>query len=218
MSSIPLEGAVSAAWPEAHTPEAAEALPLEFADQEQSIAITGFWMFLVTDLLIFASLFAAYAVYRPMIASGPSAQQLFHLGPTLLETLLLLTSSFTVGLVVWSMRRGHRRAMVGWMVITLLLGAGFVATELHEFFGDVALGASWHTSAFLSAFFLLVGTHGLHVTFGILWALALLIQVARKGINSITARKIYTFSLYWHFLDIIWVFILSIVYLGGKIG
>ena len=218
MSTIPVNGAVPAVWPEARLPEAAEALPLEFADEEQSIAITGFWMFLVTDLLVFASLFAAYAVYRPMIARGPSAQQLFHLGPALLETLLLLTSSFTVGLAVWSMRRSQHRAMVGWLVVTMLLGAGFVATELHEFVGDVALGASWHSSAFLSAFFLLVGAHGLHVTFGILWALAVLIQVARKGLNSVTARKIYTFSLYWHFLDIVWVFILSMVYLGGKIG
>lgn len=218
MSSVSIEGPSPAPWAQAHAPEAAEPLPMEFADEEQSVAITGFWMFLVTDLLVFASLFAVYAVYKPMVASGPSALQLFHLGPALQETLLLLTSSFTVGIAVWSMRRGHQRAMVVWMILTMLLGAAFVATELHEFIGDIAIGASWHTSAFLSAFFLLVSTHGLHVTFGVLWALALLLQVARRGLNAITARKIYTFSLYWHFLDIVWVFILTFVYLGGKIG
>jgi heme/copper-type cytochrome/quinol oxidase subunit 3 len=218
VSSISIEGPSPEAWPHAAAEAAPERLPMEFADEEQSVAITGFWMFLVTDLLIFASLFASYAVYKPMVASGPSAQQLFHLGPALLETLLLLTSSFTVGIAVWSMRRGQQRAMVAWMILTMLLGAGFVATELHEFLGDIAVGASWHTSAFLSAFFLLVSTHGAHVTFGILWALALLLQVARRGLNPVTARKIYTFSLYWHFLDIIWVFILTVVYLGGKVA
>ena len=193
-------------------------VPAEFADEEQSLHIAGFWMFLVTDILIFASLFAAYAVYRPMVASGPSAAQLFGLGPTLLETGLLLTSSFTVGIAVWFMRRGQRSAMVAWVVLTLLLGAGFVGTELHEFVADVAVGASWHTSAFLSSFFLLVSTHGAHVTFGLLWAVALLAQVGRRGLTAVTRRKIYTFSLYWHFLDIIWIFIFTAVYLGAKIA
>jgi len=193
-------------------------LPIEFADEEQSVHITGFWLFLVSDLLIFASLFAVYAVYRPMVAGGPSPAQLFHLGPALLETMLLLTSSFTVGLAIWAMRRGHIRAMALLLGLTMLLGAGFVGAELHEFIGDVAIGASWRTSSFLSAFFLLVSIHGVHVTFGILWALALLLQVWRRGLNAVTARKIYTFSLYWHFLDIVWVFILSLVYLGGRIG
>ena len=219
MSGISIEGPAPAtdAWAHSQPEAAPERLPMEFADEEQSVAITGFWMFLVTDLLIFASLFASYAVYKPMVANGPSALQLFHLGPALLETLLLLTSSFTVGLAVWSMRRGRLRTMVAWMILTMLLGMGFVGTELHEFISDVGVGASWHTSAFLSAFFLLVSTHGVHVTFGVLWALALLLQVARRGLNPVTARKIYTFSLYWHFLDIIWVFILTVVYLGGKV-
>ncbi len=177
MSSLSLE-----------SPAAEDRLPLECADEEQSVHIAGFWMFLVTDFLIFASLFASYAVYRPMVAGGPTAAQLFHLGPAVLETVLLLTSSFTVGIAVWCMRRGWQGAMVVWLVITLLLGIGFVGTELHEFIADVAGGASWQTRSFLSAFFL-VSTHGAHVTFGILWALALLLQVARRGLNSITARK-----------------------------
>jgi cytochrome aa3-600 menaquinol oxidase subunit 3 len=199
-------------------PEIDEELPLEFAEEEQSLKITGFWLFLVTDVLIFASLFSSYAVYQPMVAQGPTPMQLFHLGPVVLETLLLLTSSFTVGIAVWAMRRHRTTMLKAWLVFTMLLGALFVATELHEFIADVAAGASWSTSAFLSSFFLLVSTHGAHVTFGIIWALALLVQLARRGLTPVTARKIYTFSLYWHFLDIIWVFIFTFVYLGGKIG
>ncbi len=193
-------------------------VPLEFADEEQSLKITGFWMVLVTDLLIFASLFASYAVYRPMVAAGPSGAQLFGLGSAIAETLFLLTSSFTVGIAVWYMRRGNQRAMIGWIVLTLLLGAGFLGLELHEFAVDIARGASWQTSAFLSSFFLLVSTHGAHVLFGILWAVGIVVQVLRRGLNAVTARKVYTFSLYWHFLDIIWVFIFTVVYLGAKIA
>jgi len=198
-------------------PEIDEELPLEFAEEEQSLKITGFWLFLVTDVLIFASLFSSYAVYQPMVAQGPTAFQLFHLGPVILETLILLTSSFTVGIAVWAMRRQRVAMLKAWLIFTLLLGAAFVGIELHEFIGDVAMGASWRTSAFLSSFFLLVSTHGAHVTFGIIWALSLLVQLARRGLTAVTARKIYTFSLYWHFLDIIWVFIFTFVYLGGKI-
>jgi cytochrome aa3-600 menaquinol oxidase subunit 3 len=198
-------------------PEIDEELPLEFAEEEQSLKITGFWLFLVTDVLIFASLFSSYAVYQPMVAQGPTAFQLFHLGPVILETLILLTSSFTVGIAVWAMRRQRLAMLKAWLIFTLILGAAFVGIELHEFIGDVAMGASWRTSAFLSSFFLLVSTHGAHVTFGIIWALSLLVQLARRGLTAVTARKIYTFSLYWHFLDIIWVFIFTFVYLGGKI-
>jgi cytochrome aa3-600 menaquinol oxidase subunit 3 len=209
-------------WPVAFAEESADlaapAMPAEFADEEQSLKIAGFWMLLVTDILIFASLFASYAVYRPMVAAGPTAGQILGLGPALAETVLLLSSSFTVGIAVWLMRRGQRGEMMAWLGLTLILGAAFVGLELHEFAADVAQGASWRTSAFLSSFFLLVSTHGAHVTFGILWALALLAQVARRGLTAVTARKIYTFSLYWHFLDIIWVFIYTVVYLGAKIA
>lgn len=195
-----------------------ETLPPEFADETESIHITGFWLFLVTDLLIFASLFASYAVYQPMVAQGPSASQLFHLTPAIAETFMLLTSSFTVGIAVWAMRRGKVDLLRMWLVFTVLLGMAFVGIELNEFIRDVQMGAGWQTSAFLSAFFLLVSTHGAHVSFGILWAMALLIQLGRYGITAVTARKVYTFSLYWHFLDVIWVFIFTFVYLGGKIG
>jgi cytochrome aa3-600 menaquinol oxidase subunit 3 len=193
-------------------------LPPEFADEEQARSITGFWMFLVTDVLIFASLFASYAVYQTMVADGPTARELFRLGPALLETVLLLTSSFTAGVAVWRMRRDARPAVVvAWLALTLILGAGFVLSELQEFAADVGRGASWQTSAFLSAFFLLVGTHGAHVTFGILWAVAVALQVARRGLSAITRRKVFTFALYWHFLDVIWIFIYSVVYLGSRL-
>lgn len=193
-------------------------LPLELADERESIKVTGFWMFLITDILIFASLFASYAVYRTRVAEAPGPAQVFHLGPVLLETLLLLTSSFTVGLAIWAMRTGRVRALRLWLIATLILGAGFVTSEIHDFVGMVSQGLTWHQSAFLSAFYVLVGTHGGHVTFGICWAVTLLFQLARRGITPVTARKIYTFSLYWHFLDIVWVFIFTFVYLGGKIG
>ncbi len=195
-----------------------ERLPIEFAEEEQSLRVTGFWLFLITDLLIFASLFSSYAVYVPMSAGGPTPMGLFHLGPVLIETLALLTSSFTVGVAIWAMRRGQISLLRYALVVTLLLGAVFVGLELHEFVLDVAQGAGWQRSAFLSSFFLLVATHGAHVSFGILWAIALLFQLARHGLTAVTSRKLYTFALYWHFLDIVWVCIFTFVYLIGKVS
>lgn len=196
---------------------AQQQLPLEFADEKESIKITGFWMFLVTDVLIFGSLFSTYAVYHTAVAQGPTSQELFKMGPVLIETLLLLTSSFTIGLGIYAMRKHNVRATMTWLVITMLLGAGFVGTEVHDFVSFAAQHATWHTSAFLSAFDILVGTHGAHVSFGIFWALTLLFQLKKRGITAKTARKLYTFSLYWHFLDIVWIFIFTFVYLNGKI-
>ena len=193
-------------------------IPIEFADEEESIKITGFWMFLMTDMIIFASLFAVYAVYRNRTALGPTPQQLFHLGPTVLETLLLLTSSFTIGIAVWAMRHDRPRLVLGWLIATLVLGAGFVITEISDFVSYMSQGATWHVSGFLSGFYVLVGTHGAHVTFGIMWAITLLLQLRRRGLTPITRRKLFTFSLYWHFLDIVWVFIFTFVYLSGKIA
>ncbi len=195
----------------------AQNLPIEFANEKESIKITGFWMFLVTDVLIFGSLFSSYAVYHSAVANGPSSNQLFQMGPVMLETLLLLTSSFTIGLGIYSMRRGNVKALMGWMIVTVLLGAGFVGTEIHDFISFAAIGATWHTSGFLSAFDILVGTHGAHVTFGIFWAITLLFQLKKRGITAQTARKVFTYSLYWHFLDIVWIFIFTFVYLNGKI-
>ncbi len=193
-------------------------LPLEFSDADQGRHILGVWAFLASDVVLFCCLFASYAVYRGRVASGPTPAELFGYGPALLETMLLLSSSFTCSLAIHEMRRGRARPLSAMLVLTTLLGAGFVAMELHDFTSIVALGHTWHQSAFLSAFFTLVGTHGAHVSFGILWALALLAQLARRGLTPITARKVYTFALYWHFLDIVWIFIFSFVYLIGKVG
>lgn len=198
-------------------PRAARKWPLEFTDYEESIKIFGFWVFLASDIVLFATLFGVYAVYRSRVAAGPTPQELFGYGPVILETLLLLTSSFTCGLAIYEMRRNSTKGLIAWLLVTVLLGAGFVSTEIHEFVADVALGYTWHKSAFLSAFFTLVGTHGGHVSFGILWALAMVAQLVWRGLTPATTRKVYMFALYWHFLDIVWVFIFSFVYLTGKI-
>ncbi|HBQ96656.1 MAG: cytochrome o ubiquinol oxidase subunit III [Sulfobacillus benefaciens] len=197
-------------------------LPLEFADYHESIKVTGFWIFLTTDLVLFACLFATFAVMRYDFANGPTPIHLFHMGPLILETALLLTSSFTCSLAIYQSRAQNKTGVLSWLILTILLGIGFVGTEVHEFISYVGLGATWHKSGFLSAFFTLVGTHGSHVTFGIFWALTLVVQLVKRGITPRTSRKLYTFALYWHFLDIVWVFIFSFVYLvsmtGGKMA
>lgn len=192
-------------------------LPLEFSSEKESIKITGFWMFLVTDVLVFASLFSVYAVYRHAVAQGPTPGHLYTLGPVILETLLLLTSSFTIGIGIYAMRIKSVKLTTLWVIITLILGAAFVTTEVHDFVTYIASGATWHQSAFLSGFYILVGTHGAHVSFGIFWAITILLQLKKRGFTAVTTRKLFTFSLYWHFLDIVWVFIFTFVYLGAKI-
>ncbi|CAB1128271.1 cytochrome aa3-600 quinol oxidase (subunit III) [Candidatus Hydrogenisulfobacillus filiaventi] len=195
-------------------PQSYERLPLEFADYHESLKITGFWFFLATDLLLFASLFATFAVARFDFANGPTPVHLYHLGPLLVETGALLTSSFTMSLALFQARARRLGGTVFWMVVTLALGLLFIGTELHEFGSYLAAGASWSRSAFLSALFVLVGTHGAHVSFGILMAVLLVIQLLRRGLTARTTRKLYTFALYWHFLDLVWIFIFSTVYLG----
>ncbi len=204
---------MNARAPEASRPN----LPLEFQDPRESLGILGFWFFLASDVVLFSCLFAVYAVYHGRVAAGPTPFQVFDLGPVLTETLLLLTSSFTCGLAIFMMRRGSTRGLSVWLLVTLLLGMAFVGMEVHEFAGDILRFGTWHKSAFLSSFFTLVGTHGGHVSFGVLWAAALVVRLWRQGLTPGTARRVYTFSLYWHFLDIIWIFIFTAVYLSGKI-
>lgn len=199
------------------TAEERQDLPLEFSEREARDGILGFWFFIASDVILFSCLFATYAVYRGQTAGGAGPAALFHPTPVLLETLLLLTSSFTVGLAVRSLRLGDRGRLVGWLWATLLLGAAFVAIEASEFASDAARGLTWHQSGFLSAFFTLLGTHGGHVSFGILWGTVLTLKLLRSPLGPQSARKLYTFSLYWHFLDIVWIFIFSFVYLMGQI-
>lgn len=173
----------------------------------------GFWVYLMTDLLMFAVLFAVYAVLRNATAGGPSGSDLFNPKLALTETLILLTSSFTCGLGMIGARRGNKGQVLFWFGVTFLLGLAFLGIELYEFAEFIHEGHTWRTSAFLSSFFTLVGTHGLHITSGLLWLSVTLIFVIKRGLNSGMVRKLALLSLFWHFLDIVWIFIFTIVYL-----
>ncbi|QWU17119.1 cytochrome aa3-600 menaquinol oxidase subunit 3 [Paenibacillus sophorae] len=189
--------------------------PLEYGTHENSNRIFGFWVFLGAEIALFATLFTVFFVLVNRFADGPSGSELFEIGPVLIETFLLLTSSFTIGLAVHAMRHQYKRAMLVFFGITLLMGLGFLGIEISEFVTYVHEGATLQTSAFLSSLFVLLGTHGAHVTFGFLWGAAIMIQLMREGINPATANKSFIFSLYWHFLDVVWIFIFSFVYLKG---
>jgi cytochrome o ubiquinol oxidase subunit 3 len=176
----------------------------------------GFWLFLLSDIVVFASLFAAYAVLSQKTAGGPSGVELFDRGHVFIETACLLASSFTCGLFSIAI---ERRNLVGALLgaaITFVLGAAFIGLEVSEFSRMVAIGAGPSRSAFLSAFFTLVGTHGLHVTSGLLWLLVMMAQVATLGFRPMVIRRIYCFSLFWHALDIVWIGVFTIVYLGAR--
>jgi len=178
-------------------------------------AILGFWIYLMTDLIIFAALFAAYAVLRGNTFGGPSERDLFSLPFVLAETMILLTSSFTSGLMMLAAHRGKKNQTIGWLVATFLLGASFLALELSEFSRFIAEGHGPQASASLSSYFTLVGTHGLHIAVGLLWIIVSSMQVARRGLTPFITSKLTRFSLFWHFLDIVWIFIFTIVYLMG---
>lgn len=175
----------------------------------------GFWIYLMTDVIIFGTLFAAYIVLQPNRNGGPGPEDLFQLGGIIASTIILLTSSYTSGLAVLAMHRGKLRALLGWLGVTALLGTAFIVLEVSEFIHLVHEGATISTSAFLSAFYTLVGTHGLHVSIGLVWMIALMIQLAKHGITPVTKRKVNVISLFWHFLDVVWIFVFTIVYLMG---
>ncbi len=175
----------------------------------------GFWIFLLSDIVMFSALFATYAVLQGATAGGPTGQQVFHLDNVAIETACLLASSFACGMA--SIGAGRRNPVLfhGAMAVTFLLGAAFLALEATEFAGMVAHGAAPERSAFLSAFFTLVGCHGLHVTVGLLWLLTMMAQVWAKGFRADILRRVLCFSLFWHALDIIWVGVFTVVYLMG---
>ncbi len=175
----------------------------------------GFWLYLMTDIMIFASLFATYLVLVNATAGGPSASDIYSADFALLQTVILLTSSFTCGVSALLLRRGKKTASMWLLLATVVLGAAFLALEVFEFSTLVSEGHTWQTSAFLSAFFTLVGTHGLHISVGLIWAITLLVYMYRTRIGSDMVRKMMLFALFWHFLDIIWIFIFTIVYLMG---
>lgn len=187
----------------------------EAARASDEKTVLGFWIYLMTDVVLFATLFATFAVLRTATNGGPGGGELFNLPFVLGETLLLLTSSFTSGLMIVMARRGKINAAMLWLGVTMLLGAAFLIMELSEFRELAAEGHGWWHSAFLSSFFTLVGTHGLHIFFGLLWAVVLLIQMMQKKLTPNVVRRLTLFGMFWHFLDIIWIFIFTIVYLMG---
>lgn len=175
----------------------------------------GFWIYLMTDCVLFATLFATFVVLRNATAGGPSGAELFDMPFVLVETMLLLTSSFTVGLALLAARDKLKTQSLVWLAVTFVLGAAFLAMELYEFNHLVQEGAGWTTSAFLSAFFVLVATHGLHITVGLIWLIVVFVRLKRYNFKQSDVRRLSLFSLFWHFLDVIWIFIFSIVYLIG---
>ncbi|MBT9568172.1 MAG: cytochrome c oxidase subunit 3 [Thiobacillus sp.] len=178
----------------------------------------GFWVFLMSDAVLFAVLFATYAVATRGIGHGPAPAEAIDLRYVFPETLLLLTSTLTLGLATLALRHDDRASLIGWLAATLVLGAAFIALEAAEFHDMATRGLTPQLSGFLSGFFTLVGTHGLHLLVGLLWGLVMLIQVVTRTFSGAVSLRLLRFSLYWHFLDLIWVGIFSVVYLKGVLG
>ncbi|VVT21337.1 cytochrome o ubiquinol oxidase subunit III [Sphingomonas sp. EC-HK361] len=175
----------------------------------------GFWMYLMSDCLIFAMLFACWGVYGASYAGGPRPSEIFELPLVALNTAMLLFSSITYGFAMLATQAGKIRGTLIWLAITGLFGAAFLGIELYEFANLIHEGAGPQRSAFLSSFFTLVGTHGLHVTCGLIWLVTLMVQVARRGLGADNTRRLMCLSLFWHFLDVIWIGVFTFVYLLG---
>lgn len=190
-------------------------LPLEYSTEENRLKILGFWIFLGAEIMLFATLFASYFTLEGRTANGPTGAEIFKITPVLIETILLLTSSFTVGLGIHAMRLGKPKAMITFFAFTLLLGFAFLGVEIFEFATYVHEGAGLQTSAFTSILLTTLGTHGAHVTLGLFWGLFIILQVKKRGLTPQTTNKAFIFSLYWHFLDVVWIFIFSFIYLKG---
>lgn len=192
---------------------------LSFATQEaDDKTLFGFWVYLMTDCVLFGSIFATYAVLHNNTYGGPSAGDLFYLPTVLAETVILLTSSFTCGMAVLAARMNRSRQLLAWLSVTFLLGLAFLALELNEFHGLVVDGNSWARSGFLTSFFTLVGTHGLHISIGLIWMATMMIKLTKTGLRPASLRQLTMLGLFWHFLDVIWIFIFSMVYLFGGLG
>ncbi|MCQ4159496.1 cytochrome o ubiquinol oxidase subunit III [Roseomonas sp. GC11] len=177
----------------------------------------GFWIYLMSDCILFAGIFATYAVLSHATAGGPTSHELFELPYVLAETMILLASSVTYGMGMLAAVAQKRGKALAWLALTGLLGLSFIVMELNEFHHMIAAGAGPDRSAFLSAFFTLVGTHGLHVSAGLLWLVVLMSQVAVKGLTETNLTRLSCLSMFWHFLDIIWIGVFTIVYLMGVV-
>ena len=192
-------------------PSASEAGPAP----KRIVVAYGFWIFLLSDIVMFSALFAAYAVLMRATAGGPSGAQLFNQVSVGIETACLLASSFTCGLMSLAVGSRRRAATYFLAAVTFVLGAAFLVLEIREFAGMIAIGAAPQRSAFLSAFFTLVGCHGLHVAAGLIWLAVMMAQVEIKGFRPTVERRLLCFALFWHALDIIWVWLFTVVYLMG---
>ena len=187
----------------------------EHAHPEGSSTMLGFWLYLMSDCLIFAVLFAVYAVMGRSYAAGPSGADLFDLPLVAVNTGMLLLSSITYGFAMIGMNKRSSTQVLGWLGVTALFGAAFVGLELYEFRHLIHEGAGPQRSAFLSSFFALVGTHGLHVSFGLLWLGTLMLQVKQRGLTLANRRRLMCLSMFWHFLDVVWIGVFTFVYLMG---
>ncbi len=194
-----------------------QSLPLEYSTQQNQLNILGFWVFIGAEIMLFGTLFAGYFVLVDRTGNGPTGADIFEITPVLFETFILLTSSFTIGLGIHAMRKGYTKAMIWFYVLTLVLGVVFISFEVYEFIHYIHVGASLQTSAFTAALLTTLGTHGAHVTFGVFWGMFIVYQLIQRGLTPETANKSFIFSLYWHFLDVVWIFIFSFIYLKGMV-
>ncbi|MCW2256188.1 cytochrome o ubiquinol oxidase subunit 3 [Providencia alcalifaciens] len=179
--------------------------------------VFGFWVYLMSDLILFASLFATYVVLADGTAGGPEGKDIFSLKFVLGETFLLLFSSITYGFAMLAMHRGKIASVNLWLFVTFLLGLGFVIMEVYEFHELIAEGYGPDRSGFLSGFFALVATHGIHVTCGLVWIIIMMIQISRRGLTEVNQTRLNCLSLFWHFLDVVWICVFTVVYLLGAI-
>jgi len=195
-----------------------DAAQLEESEHPDTVAnqAFGFWIYLMTDLVLFASLFATFAVLAHNYAGGPTGKELFKLPYTLGETMCLLFSSATYGMAVLAIYRSKKYGVLTWLGVTFLLGLGFISMEVNEFYHMILDGNGPQRSGFLSAFFTLVGTHGAHVTFGLIWMATMMGQVVIKGLSVPVQSRLMRLSMFWHFLDIVWIGVFTIVYLMGS--
>lgn len=202
--------------PEAHSLHAKQHPPAHEDDAELTEkTVFGFWLYLMSDVVLFATLFAVYAVVGRSYAGGPTGKELFDLWFVLAETAVLLASSVAFGFVTLAAQDSRKTATLLWMAVTFAIGALFIVLELYEFHHLIAEGAGPDRSAFLSAYFALVGTHGLHVFTGLLWMIVMAVQLARDGLTATVHRRLGLLGLFWHFLDVIWIVVFTEVYLIG---
>ncbi|MBD8499898.1 MULTISPECIES: cytochrome (ubi)quinol oxidase subunit III [Paenibacillus] len=198
---------VEGEWP--HQPEN--------ATLEGRNKVLGFWLFLGGEAVLFGTLFATFLALRDQVGDGPTAAELFKLPIVGAATLILLVSSLTSVFAVQALHQNKVKDLIKWLIVTVLLGFSFLGLEIYEFVEYIHHGHNFTTSAFSTAFYTLVGFHGAHVAFGVLWITLLIIQVKKKGLNLVTAPKVYVSAIYWHFIDVVWVFIFTVVYLMGRV-